>query len=115
MSDGSVGSVRSIYTGTTGHSLHKRMGEHMDSLRLRNGVSALSKHQKSMHPNLSDSESANLFSARILRGNYKLNTCRFIDESLNIEKLNSNPSVMLLNSKSEWNKNRVSRLRKSNG
>ena len=109
---------RAVYTGTTGHSIHKRMREHAASLRTGSEKSALDKHRIKDHPHVDNSDPTminNMFEAKIVQGHIKLNTTRYICESLNIDKLNKDPSVNLLNSKSEWNKNRVNRLTNSNG
>ena len=39
-----------VYTGTTGHSVHKRVGEHIRALRQNNLDYAMTKHFHSKHP-----------------------------------------------------------------
>ena len=107
-----------VDTETTGHSIHKRLREHTGSLRTGSEKSALDKHRLKDHPHVDNSDPTiinNMFETKIVQGQIKLNTTRYICESLNIDKLNNDPSVKLLNSKSEWNKNRVNRLTNSNG
>ena len=113
--DAGSDAVRAVYTGTTGHSIHKRMREHAGTLSNGSDKSVLEKHRLSKHPLADRSDPNGMYIASIVQGNIKLNTTRYISESLNIDKLNKDPSVSLLNSKSEWNKNRVNRLTNSNG
>ena len=91
------------------------MREHAGTLSNGSDKSVLEKHRLSKHPLADRSDPNGMYIASIVQGNIKLNTTRYISESLNIDKLNKDPSVSLLNYKSEWNKNRVNRLTNSNG
>ena len=101
------------YAGTSGHTLHKRMWEHAQSVWRGDRKSALSKHHKDKHTEiaLSDVSSVKeIYEAKLFKSSYKFNTQRYIHESLIIEQLNNDPHTMLLNNKAEWGHNPVRRL-----
>ena len=101
------------YAGTSGHTVHKRMHEHAQSVWRKDGKSALSKHHKDKHPEVTFNDLTDvalLYEASVTKGNFKFNTQRYICESLKIENINNDPHTVLLNGKSEWGNNKVRRL-----
>ena len=92
----------------------KRLTEHAQSVVRGDNKSALSKHRKSNHPNIvieSVTDVAKVFEAKIIKSGVRFNTQRYIQEAIQIEKINRDTSVRLLNSRAEWGNNRVRRLR----
>ena len=101
------------YAGNSGHNLHKRLDEHAQSVYRRDKKSALSKHHVVKHPQIaidSKSDIDKIFSASVIKGGFRFNVNRYVNESIQIDKFNNDPSVQLLNNKSEWGNNRVRRL-----
>ena len=105
--------TKSQYFGTSGHNLHKRMGEHIACIRNNKVSSALAKHRMKDHPN-SDPENPELiYETSVVAGNIVHNVTRFIKESLVIDKHKNDPNINLLNSHSEWGNIGVRRLTRS--
>ena len=108
-----LGSQVCAYVGTSGHTVHKRAVEHAQSVWRRDGKSALSKHHKYKHPEVTfdtPSDISEMFEASVIKNCFKFNTQRYISESLEIEKVNNDPHTVLLNNRSEWGNNKVRRL-----
>ena len=69
-----------LYVGTSGHTLHKRIEDHMYAVKKgHTNQSALAKHQRDKHLGKTPN-----FVARVL-GNFPKNLYRFIAESIYIE------------------------------
>ena len=49
---------RTVYTGTTGCSLHKRLGEHMSAVSQSDMKNAIAKHMYNEHKNMSSNITA---------------------------------------------------------
>ena len=104
--------VHSEYYGTSGHNLHKRMGEHFDCVRNKNFEgSALAKHVKFTHPDLLNNDPNTVYDAKILSSNFRHNVTRYVTESLQINQANNDTNISLMNGKNEWGNKRVRRLR----
>ena len=93
------------YTGTTGCSLHKRLVEHDDSVQRNDQTNAMNKHMKLKHPDTTPD-----FTAKII-DRQRFNLQRYVSESLFIEKNTLNTNVVVLNSKSEWGRQKLTRIR----
>ena len=98
----------SAYTGTTGCSLHKRLTEHHDATVRNDQKNALAKHLARYHPGVIPSNLT--FSASII-DRQKYNLQRYISESLQIEKLTKIPEMMVMNSKGEWGRQKLTRIK----
>ena len=78
----------SVYGGTSGHNLHKRISEHTDSVFRRDKGSALSKHHVKFHPQIefqSKSDVKNVFEAKLCKSGIRFNTSRYIQEAILID------------------------------
>ena len=99
------GGRKSQYFGTSGHVLHKRLREHCTDLAGGRRSNAMVKHKMTEHPN-----SQVTFHAKPVRGQIKFNVDRYIRESQAIYKASLDPSINLLNQRSEWGHRGVPRL-----
>ena len=96
---------KALYTGTSGHVLHKRQLEHMGEIRRGQQSNALFKHQEQMHPGLEPD-----FTSRPVKGNIKYNLDRFILEAHRIEQNSRDGTLTVMNSRSEWGNRGLPRL-----
>ena len=94
------------YIGTTARTTHSRQVEHGRAILGRQASNALHKHQASVHPNQVPN-----FQASIAKGGFRWNLERQIYEALEIEHQKGNPNIQVLNSKSEWGKRGLPRLK----
>ena len=85
-----------------GCTLHKRTPEHMDETARRSNKNAQSKHHWAEHPD-EDPE----FETEIVEQPHRFNLERYIHESIRIEGARLDPSVKLINQRSEWGHTRV--------
>ena len=94
----------SVYLGTSGHTLHKRMLEHEDACHRPSGgsSSSVAKHHRALHWG-----EPPRFSVSIV-GSQRKNLYRLVSEALWIRKLAS--KVTLINQKSERGKLQLPRL-----
>ena len=102
------------YAGTSGHNGHKRLMEHAASVFRMDKSSALSKHHLDNHPEIkfnNPEEVRNLFDGSVIKSGIRFNPQRYITEAIKIQEFNNDPSVSIMNNKSEWGNNRVRRLR----
>ena len=95
-----------VYIGTSGHSLHKRLMEHQSAVRgQREDDSALSKHYHQVHNNCGDPD----YQARIVGGSTK-NLERYVGESLYIEKRHLTDGITVINGRGEWGRLALPRI-----
>ena len=95
---------RTVYTGTTGCSLHKRLGEHMSSVNQSDMKNAIAKHMYNKHRNMSPDITTSIL------GTQRFNLQRYVAESLLIEKSTKNPENIVMNSKGEWGRQKLTRI-----
>ena len=88
--------LRQVYLGCTGHSLHKRLGEHSRDVSNGDLKNAMSKHMEAIHGNETINEPETKISAKIVTS-HNGTLVRLVDESLRLLK-----GVGLANSKGEW-------------
>lgn len=93
------------YYGTSGHTLHKRLSEHMSDLRSNQRSNAMVKHRENMHRGQEVK-----FMAEPVKGGIVYNVDRFILEAVHIDKNSRNPNVNLLNQRGEWGHTSLNRL-----
>ena len=99
-----------VYTGTTGHSVHKRGWEHMRALKGNNMTYAITKHFSLDHPEV-DRNEERLFEMRIIDKTRTSNLERYISEGIKIEEANlARGGGKQLNSKGEWGRVSIKRL-----
>ena len=96
--------IKTLYIGTTGCSLHKRLKEHQTAIARQDKSNALAKHMMTNHQNKTAD-----FCTKIV-DKQKFNLQRFVSESLYIEKNTKSQGTMILNSKSEWGRQKLTRL-----
>ena len=96
---------RALYTGTSGHSLHKHQIEHLNQLRRGQNSNALVKHQKHKHRDRSPR-----FKSKVVKGGIQYNLDRFITEAYYIDQNAKNPEVNTLNQRGEWGNRGLVRL-----
>ena len=96
----------SVYIGTSGRSLHSRQKEHQTSVRKKKQSHPLVKHHSNAPPGID----AN-FTTEVLHRSVRFNLDRFVTEALEIDRARDDPSVNLLNQKSEWGQQTLPRLR----
>ena len=94
-----------VYIGTTGFTMHKRLLEHCQDLRLGNLRNALAKHSRLVHP---DEEA--VFAAESVESQIRYNLERFISEAIRIEMAKNELGTTLMNQKGEWGHFGISRL-----
>ena len=100
----------SQYTGTSGHTLHKRIFEHMNAVRRKDTKNAISKHFISQHQYVNTTTSEEqLFKATIL-SRKDSNLERYISEGVWIEEAVKQAEVEQLNSRGEWGRVSTKRL-----
>ena len=68
---------------------------------------AMAKHRKSHHPAEQDLK----LETRIVKSGFSDNVSRYICEALTIEETQNDPTCTVVNSRSEWGNNPLSRLR----
>ena len=95
---------RTVYTGTTGCSLHKRLGEHMSAVSQSDMKNAIAKHMYNEHRNMSPNITTSIL------GTQRFNLQRYVAESLLIEKSTKNPENIVMNSKGEWGRQKLTRI-----
>ena len=95
----------SLYFGTTGCTLHKRTLEHQEETMRKSTKNAQSKHHWGERPT-EDPE----FETTIVEYPHRFNLERYISESIQIEGAKLDPSVNLVNQRSEWGHTGVVRL-----
>ena len=95
---------RTVYTGTTGCSLHKRLGEHMSAVNQSDMKNAIAKHMYNEHRNMSPNVTTSIL------GTQRFNLQRYVAESLLIEKSTKNPENIVMNSKGEWGRQKLTRI-----
>ena len=93
-----------MYTGTTGCSLHKRLGEHMSAVNQSDMKNAIAKHMYNEHRNMSPNITTSI------QGTQRFNLQRYVAESLLIEKSTKNPENIVMNSKGEWGRQKLTRI-----
>ena len=96
---------KALYTGTSGHVLHKRQLEHKGDIRRKQASNALSKPHELMHQGLEPD-----FTSRPIKGNIKYNLDIFILDAHRIEQANRNPNLNVMNCRSEWENRGLHRL-----
>ena len=98
------------YTGTSGHSLHKRTVEHMEAVRRGDHNNALSKHFLISHPDTNTKDpDAILFKVSVLSRRAS-NLERYIEEGILIEEALIEDKDEQLNSRGEWGRMSTRRL-----
>ena len=100
--------AKSHYIGTTARSLHARSSDHPKYLRNRSKKNALVKHMIAEH----GTAQPNFILHKIGSHNYNLH--RQILEALAIEQASESDTIQLLNSRSEWRRAKLFRLRVDN-
>ena len=99
-----------VYTGTTGHSVHKRGWEHIRALKGNNMTYAITKHFSLDHPEV-DRNEERLFELRIIDKTRTSNLERYISEGIKIEEANlARGGGKQLNSRGEWGRVSIKRL-----
>ena len=93
-----------LYTGTTGCTLHKRLTEHEKAVQRKQTDNALAKHMRLKHPG-----EAPQFSTSIL-DKQRYNLQRYVSESLYIEKYTLTENIEVMNSKTEWGRQKLTRI-----
>ena len=68
---------------------------------------AMAKHRVQEHPDHDDLQ----IETKIVKSGIRHNISRYIGEALLIESTNNDPNIKVLNSRSEWGHNPLSRLR----
>ena len=96
--------ISKLYIGTTGCSLHKRLKEHQTAIARQDKSNALAKHMMTNHQNKTAD-----FCTKIV-DKQKFNLQRFVSESLYIEMNTKSQGTKILNSKSEWGRQKLTRL-----
>ena len=96
---------KALYTGTSGHVLHKRQLEHVGEISRHQASNALFKLHEQMHQG-QDTD----FTSRSTRGNIQYNLGRFILEAHKIEMNHRNQDVQIMNNRSEWGNRGLPRL-----
>ena len=90
------------YTGTSGHSLHKRLREHMDAMRRGDLKYAMAKHYNLDHPLINIRTTGDqLFRGELLSQPTASNMERYILEGLCIEDALMENSAPQINSRGE--------------
>ena len=97
--------IKSVYTGTTGCSLHKRLIEHSNAVNNQDSKNAMYKHMSGKHPGAEPK-----FSTMVL-DRQKFNMQRYISESLYIESSTKEEGTLVMNSKSEWGRQKLTRIK----
>ena len=100
-----------LYIGTSARTLHSRCLEHRDAINSnsRTSKNPLAKHQVLMHTN-----DTPRFEMSVISGNIRYNLDRQISEALEIEHFKNDPSIQILNQRSEWGNTGLPRLRVTN-
>ena len=93
-----------MYTGTTGCSLHKRLGEHISSVNRADMSNALAKHMFNVHRGMSPNITTTIL------GTHRYNLQRYVAESLFIEKSTKTTQNIVMNSKGEWGRQKLTRV-----
>ena len=96
--------TKSWYTGTTGHTVHKRLLEHKAAVLRCDPKNALSKHMKNEHPDCEPNFTAKTVDSQ------RFNLQRYVSESLHIEATTNMEDVKVLNSKCEWGRKKLTRI-----
>ena len=94
-----------VYIGTTGFTIHKRLLEHCQDLRLGHLRNALAKHSRVVHPDGNEE-----FGAEAVESQIRFNLERFISEAIRIENAKNEQGTTLMNQRGEWGHFGISRL-----
>ena len=100
--------AKTCYIGTTGRSQNARAIDHQKALRCSDKKNALAKHMLLEHSSAQPSFSLHKI------GSHRFNLQRQILEGICIEAASENKSLKLLNSRSEWGRSKLFRLRVEN-
>ena len=98
------------YYGTTGHTLHKRISEHVEALRGGNQRFSVAKHFQERHPEVgSGLDTYPVVAERVGASGIKSNLRRYVTEAIRIEEAQKGGEG-LMNARGEWGRVALRRL-----